>query len=59
MFLTHGDKDLNELPSATNPAHWAEQQNLSRGTQRVTLAALTIGNITDHIPRAKAEEWPL
>ena len=28
LFLTQGDKDKNELPSGTNPAHWAGQQNL-------------------------------
>ena len=28
MILKRGDKNSKELPSATNPAHWAEQQNL-------------------------------
>ena len=28
VFLTRGDKDKNELPRGTNPAHRAEQQNL-------------------------------
>ena len=28
MFPTPGDRDKNQLPSGTNPAHWAEQQNL-------------------------------
>ena len=31
--LTRGDKHKNELPSGTNPAHLAEQQNL--GNRRV------------------------
>ena len=28
VFLMRGEKDHNELPSGTNAAHWAEQQNL-------------------------------
>ena len=28
MILTPGGRDKNELPSGTDPAHWAEQQNL-------------------------------
>ena len=28
MLLTRGYKDSNELPNASNHAHWAEQQNL-------------------------------
>ena len=28
FFLTTGGRDKNELPSGTDPAHWAERQNL-------------------------------
>ena len=28
MFLTPGGRDKNKLSSGTDPAHWAEQQNL-------------------------------
>ena len=28
VFLTRGDENMNEMASATSPAHWAEQQNL-------------------------------
>ena len=28
MILTPGGRDKNELPSSTDPAHWAEQRNL-------------------------------
>ena len=46
LFLTRSNKDKNELPSSTVPAHWAEQRNLYlyhrwRAARKPTLGRLT------------------
>ena len=64
VILTPGGRNKNELPSGTDPAHWAEQQNIEwpltrrSKTDAWTLSLRSYGNLMIALVRSR-EDWLL